>query len=292
VCFSSCGDAARQDGCHAHPLTVAGVVSALLIPLAPHAAASPLPVISYPPEAIANGFSQPATVSPAGSNRWGCRNKDRHPVILLHGTSMNQLANFPYLAPVLADAGFCVFSLTYGQTSWSGNIGALARREISAREVARFLDRVVAATGAQKVDFIGHSQGGSIAQLTSQLRTSQVGTIVGLSAPSRGHSLVGSIQDRLPAARQPGENRWGPRHRSIRYVNLATRYDMISTPYQVTLMPPGPNITNIVIQDVCPASRVGHTGMPYSSTVAALVRNALDPAHRVAVPCGGPEFPL
>ena len=169
----------------------------------------------------------------------GCRNKDRHPVILLHGVD-EPAGQLPVPGAGTRRRRFCVFSLTYGQTSWSGNIGALARREISAREVARFLDRVVAATGAQKVDFIGHSQGGSIAQLTSQLRTSQVGTIVGLSAPSRGHSLVGSIQDRLPAARQPGENRWGPRHRSIRYVNLATRYDMISTPYQVTLMPRGP----------------------------------------------------
>lgn len=273
------------------PLIVAGIASALLIPLAPYAGAAPLPVVTNPPEAIAAGFSQPATASPPGSNRWGCRNKSRNPVILLHGTSMNQLANFPYLAPMLANAGFCVFSLTYGQTSWSGNIGGLAQRELAARQVARFLDRVVAATGAQKVDFVGHSQGGAIAQLVSQLRTKRIGTIIGLGSSSSGFSRVGAIQDRLPA-RAPGENYWGPRHSSIHYVNIGTRFDEVASPYQITLMPPGPNITNYLMQNVCPGSRVGHIGLPYSTTVGALVRNSLGLSTRIAVPCDGPEFDL
>jgi len=117
-----------------------------------------------------------------------------------------------------------------------------------------------------------------------------VDTIVSLSATHQGTSRVGSITDRLPA-RAPGEADWGPRHPTIHYVNFATRFDKISTPYRVTLMPPGPNVTNTLVQDVCPASKIGHVGMAYSPTVAALVRNALDPTHPVPVVCGSSQLP-
>ena len=256
---------------------------------AAHAVAAPFPVATDGPAAIAAGYLQSAQNSPPGSNRWHCRHTDRDPVILLHGTAMNQAANLGYLAPTLANAGFCVFSLTYGQTSWSGNTGGVGNKDRSARQVAAFLDRVLAVTGAQKADFVGHSQGGSIAQLVAQLRTPRVGTIVGVSSPSRGTSRIGAITDRLPA-RAPGQNYWGPRQPGVAYVNLATRFDEVSTPYPVTLMPPAANVTNIVVQDVCPQSRVGHLGMAFSPTVGALVRNALDPARRTRVPCGGAEF--
>lgn len=253
------------------------------------AQAAPYPVTTSVERSIAAGFSAPATTAPAGSNRFTCRDRfGRDPVILLHGTSLNQNANWGYLAPTLANAGYCVFSITYGQTSWSGNIGGLGNKDRSARQVADFLGEVLRRTGARQVDFVGHSQGGAIAQLVSQLpgRAAQIDTIIGLSSPNRGHSRIGSITDRLPAAREPGQNYWGPTHPNIRYINLATRFDEISTPYPITLMPPGPNVTNTLIQDVCPSSKIGHVGMAYSPTVAALVRNALDPAHRVAVPCG------
>nr|WP_161926031.1 alpha/beta fold hydrolase [Gordonia crocea] len=266
---------------------VSGIAACAALSAAP-ASAAPFPVTTDVPGALSANYLESAQSSPPGSNRWHCRS-DRDPVILLHGTAMNQAANLGYLAPMLANAGYCVFSVTYGQTSWSGNTGGLGDKDRSARQVAGFLDRVLAATGARQVDFVGHSQGGAIAQLVAQLRTSRVDTIVGVSAPSRGTSRIGGITDRLPA-RAPGQNYWGPRQPTVRYVNLATRNDEVSTPYPVTLMPPGPNVTNTVVQTVCPQSRVGHLGMAFSPVVGALVRNALDPAHRVRVPCGAPEF--
>lgn len=274
----------------ASAMTAVAAMSLCLVAGTAHAA--PFPVTTDAATAIASRYLSPSSASPAGSNRFDCRDReDRNPVVLLHATAMNQGANWAYLAPMLANAGYCVFSLTYGQTSWSGNTGGLGNKEESARAVSSFVDRVLAATGAEKVDLVGHSQGGAIAQLVTQIpgRAAHVGTIVGLSASNRGYSRVGSITDRLPA-RAPGQSYWGPRHPSIRYVNLATRYDEISTPYVLTLMPPGPNITNTVVQDVCPASRIGHVGMAYSPTVGTLVRNALDPERPVPVVCGT-DFP-
>ncbi|MGV9712661.1 esterase/lipase family protein [Gordonia sp. NPDC003424] len=258
------------------------------------ASAAPLPATTDPQQAIVDNYLKPATTSPPGANRFDCRDKQgRDPVILLHGTAMNQAANLAYLSPMLANAGYCVFSITYGQTSWSGSVGGLGNKDRSARQVGALMDRVLAATGATKVDFVGHSQGGAIAQLVSQLpgKAAHIDTIVGLSAPNRGYSRTSTITDRLPASREPGENDWGPRHAGIRYVNLATTHDQIVTPWQNSLMAPGPNVANLPVQNVCPKSLIGHVGMAYSPMVGALVRNALDPAHPVAVPCVDDDYP-
>lgn len=264
------------------------------------ASAAPFPVTTDVNAAIVAGFSQPASTSPAGSNRFDCHDRyGRDPVILLHGTALNQAGNMAFLAPTLANAGYCVFSLTYGQASWSGPVGGVGNKNRSAQQVAALVDRVLTATHAPKVDIVGHSQGGAIAQLVSQLpgRAQQIHTIVGLSAPNRGYSRTSNITDRLPAAahvpdvvraaaRQPGENDWGPRHPGIRYVNLSTTFDEIVTPWTNSQMTPGPNVTNIRVQDVCPKSEIGHLGMAFSPTVAALTERALDPSRPVPITCG------
>lgn len=80
--------------------------------------AAPFPVTSDAATAIATRYLNSASESPAGANRFDCRDRDgRNPVVLLHATAMNQSANWAYLAPTLANAGYCVFRLTYGQTS-------------------------------------------------------------------------------------------------------------------------------------------------------------------------------
>lgn len=255
------------------------------------AAAAPYPATTNVIAAQAAGYTQPATTSPPGSNPAHCTDRHgRDPVILLHGTVSNQLSAWAFLAPTLANAGFCVYSLTYGQAPWSGNVGALGDRTQSTREVAAFVDKVLANTHANHVDLIGHSQGGAIAQLVTQVpgKADQIGTIVNVSAPNRGYSNSPWAGPRTPPP--PGEGDNGPLHPQIRYVNLATTHDEVVFPLANALMDPAPNVTNTVVQSVCPQSRVGHLGMIYSPTVGALVQNALDPRHPVAVPCGT-DFP-
>lgn len=190
-------------------VATASAIAAACLSLPPGAAhAAPFPVTTDVNKAIAEHYLGPATESPAGSNRWDCRDaQGRDPVILLHATAMNQSANWAYLAPTLANAGYCAFSTTYGQASWSGNTGGMGNKERAAEHVAAFLDRVLAATGASKVDLIGHSQGGAIAQLLTQLpgRADQVDTIVSLSATPG--DLPCRFDHRPPA--RPGPGRGG-----------------------------------------------------------------------------------
>ncbi len=256
---------------------VAAALAATVV-AAPQAAATPrYRVVTDAAVASVIGDTQPAEQSPPGSNVPGCRPHDAAvPVVLLHGTAQTQMSAWQYLAPTLANQGFCVYSLTYGQTSWSGNIGALGQREKSARQVAVFVDGVLAKTGAHQVDLIGFSQGNAVAQLFTQLpgRAGQTRQLISLGPSNKGVSKLGSITDRLPA-RAPGENDWGPLHSGIDYTMIMTRHDEISAPYTNGFLPKQANVRNLVIQDYCPKDTVGHVGLPYDSWVGGTVVNTL-----------------
>ena len=84
-------------------------------------------------------------------------------MILVHGLAANRTVNFPTISPFLANHGFCVFALTYGtrpEVNPPGyQPGGLLRMQSSARKLKRFAARVIHATGAKKVDVVGHSEG-------------------------------------------------------------------------------------------------------------------------------------
>src|SRR6478609_4327000 len=84
------------------------------------------------------------------------------PVVLVHGTFADMSDSWQALSPLLANAGYCVFALNYGSYEGSGSIGIDAVGDIpaSAGELGAFVARVLTATGARKVDLVGHSQGG------------------------------------------------------------------------------------------------------------------------------------
>src|SRR5699024_477755 len=77
---------------------------------APAGAAAPLPV---PYTVLTPTALLP---DPPGSNDFACRPTAAHPrpVVLLHGLGGNQSDNLSTLSPLLKNAGYCVFSLTYG----------------------------------------------------------------------------------------------------------------------------------------------------------------------------------
>ena len=254
---------------------VAMAVTGVVTGVGAVAAAPPYPVVTDAGVASVTGDLQPAQMSPPGSNVPGCRS-ERVPVVLLHGTAQNQMSAWQYLAPTLATRGFCVYSLTYGQTSWSAQIGGLAQRETSAKQVGAFVDGVLRRTGARQVDLIGFSQGNAVAQLMTQLpgRAAQVRHLIGLGPSNKGVSKLGSITDRLPA-RAPGENDWGPTHPAIEYTMIMTRHDEVSAPYSNGFLPAAANVRNVVVQDHCPRDTVGHVGLPYDSWVGGQVRNTL-----------------
>ena len=143
-------------------------VSLGVAPAATQAATAPQP----PPngtgilQGMASEFTDP-TGMPPGVVNGPCTPPSAHPypVVLVHGTFANANFSWQTLAPMLADAGYCVFALDYGANQYTAEFGnhsfAIDAIEQSAAELAAFVDTVVIPdTGASRVDFVGHSQGG------------------------------------------------------------------------------------------------------------------------------------
>jgi pimeloyl-ACP methyl ester carboxylesterase len=112
----------------------------------------------------------------------GARTRGPRPIILLHGYAMNR-ANFLLLALRLRRAGL---GPVIGFEYWS-----LGRTGEAARQLARFVDEVRAATGAREVDLIGHSMGGVVGRYYVSLGGGDgvVHNLVTLGSPHSGTEL-------------------------------------------------------------------------------------------------------
>jgi pimeloyl-ACP methyl ester carboxylesterase len=78
----------------------------------------------------------------------------------VNGTFANQDDNWQAASPLLANHGYCVFTFNYGGSSAAAVVQGTGDIAASAGQLAAFVTRVRAATGAAKVDLVGHSQGG------------------------------------------------------------------------------------------------------------------------------------
>jgi pimeloyl-ACP methyl ester carboxylesterase len=267
-------------------------------------AASPLPVGTFA-DGLRASLLDPAHLP--GANDWDCKPPPAHPdpVILVHGTLANTAVSFPALSPVLKNAGYCVFALNYGQDPGpfgSRHIGAVAGIASSAAELAGFVDRVLAATGAHQVDLIGHSQGGMMPNYYIKRLggAAKVHTFIGLAPSNHGTDLSRLLDfarrfgllagfDAAAAGPAPsltqqergsafitalfgdGDTLPGPR-----YVVIATRQDAVVTPYTQAFLQ-GPGVRNILIQDQCPKDPTGHLGIVFDGPTLQNVLNALGP---------------
>jgi triacylglycerol esterase/lipase EstA (alpha/beta hydrolase family) len=271
---------------------------------------SALPVNYSFAAALAMGLASP-TVSPAGSNNFSCRPTAAHPypVVLVHGTIENMNDNWQAASPLLANNGYCVFALSYGGPSSTSPTQATGDIPTSAGQLAAFVDRVLAATGAAKVDMVGHSQGGMIPRYYFKFLggASKVHTLVGLSPSNHGTTIDGlttleqlmgvslgdlalgitcgsCVQQEVGSAFMTRLNAGGDTVPGVNYTVIETRYDEVVTPYTSAFLT-GPDVTNITVQNQCPLDLSDHLQLSYDPVALADMLNALDPAHRVPVRC-------
>jgi triacylglycerol esterase/lipase EstA (alpha/beta hydrolase family) len=281
------------------------LLSAALAAVAALPAQAALPVVYSFPAALAIGTAAPDD-PPPGANDWSCHPSAAHPrpVVLVHGTIENQNINWRALSPLLKNHGYCVFTINYGG---SLPFKATAPVASSAVELSAFVDRVRSATGASKVDIVGHSQGGMMPRQYLKFLggATTVQALVGLTPSNHGTDFNGFLT--LAAAIPGGSqaiaagcpacsdqtvgspflqqlNAGGDTVPGVRYTVITTKYDEVVTPYSSAFLD-GPRVTNITVQDGCPIDLGEHLAISYDRRALAYVLNALDPAHPVPVPC-------
>src|SRR4051812_3943687 len=127
-------------------------------------------------------------VTSSGFDNWSCKPSAAHPnpLVLLHGLGGNGPGNYSYLGPYLAGKGYCAFTLTYGQASPAFPVGGTIAIAESAAQIEAFVQRVRTATGAAKVDIVGHSEGAFQSIYGPKILgyADQVGKVVALAPPT------------------------------------------------------------------------------------------------------------
>jgi triacylglycerol esterase/lipase EstA (alpha/beta hydrolase family) len=255
-------------------------------------------------------FAKPGTPPPGADN--GCRPSAAHPdpVILVHGTAENQNDNWQAAAPLLANHGYCVYTFNYGGASAANPVQGTGEIAASAGQLASFVNRVTAATGAAKVDLVGHSQGGMMPRYYINFLggAAKVGKLVGLAPSNFGTTLNGittlgqhlgvlALANNLlgPACAACVEQEQGspflanlnahPTVPGVTYTVIESTGDEVVTPFTNAFLPAAPNVTNITVNNQCAQDHTEHLEIAYDPVSLADMLNALDPAHPVQVPC-------
>jgi triacylglycerol esterase/lipase EstA (alpha/beta hydrolase family) len=247
-----------------------------------------------------------AGAAPAAVN--SCKVSAAHPfaVVLVHGTFENS-SQWSRFQPVLEQAGYCVSAIDYN------SIQDIAT---SAGELSSFVDQVLAASGASKVDIVGHSQGGMMPRffLKNLGGAARTHALVGIAPSNYGTTLQGlatlagagggviapivaavcpacqqQIQGSqfLAALNSPADTVAG-----VDYTVIETSRDEVVTPFTNAFLH-SPGVTNVLVQNVCPADTSGHIALANEDQNAwQLVLNALDPGHTRPVVCVAATNPI
>ncbi len=246
----------------------------------------------------ANALPNPAA-PPPGANLAGCHSRTHpYPVVLVNGTFANQEDDFAALAPTLANGGYCVYTFAYGAPAqqFVQSIGPIAQ---SAQTLAAYIQQVRSSTGATKVDLVGHSQGGMLAEYYAKVLGGApfVHNLIGLSPSTHGTTLGGLevLANSIPGAnavlaagcaacvdQENGSAALRPldtgaiAQPGVRYTIIETTNEFVVTPVGSSFISE-PGVTNEYVQTSCPFDPVDHADLPYDRVVLQLVSNALDP---------------
>jgi pimeloyl-ACP methyl ester carboxylesterase len=227
------------------------------------------------------------------------------------------MSTWAVLSPLLKKAGYCVFALNYGGQPGVPFKGTGPVPD-SARQIARFVDRVLKATGTRQVDLVGHSQGGGLTPRwylrfeggtnPANPAKNKVRRLIGLAPSNHGAGASGlgnlttelglnpavsllagqAYSDQMPGSRvNTTLDRDGDTQPGVDYTTIVTRFDEVVTPYtnQFLTAGPGATVRNILIQEICPQDISEHISLAWDSNAFQLIFNALDPAHAEPVNC-------
>jgi len=234
-----------------------------------------------------------------------------HPVVFLHGLGATYYEDINFLQADVAAHGYCTFSVTYGAYPDFPLVGGLKHVSDSAPEIAAFIRQVLAETGAQKVDVVGHSEGAfqSLYVTKTQNIADRIGTVVALAPPTHGTTFANLYAIAMALGLQPltqtvlntagcgactdlvtdgaavtALNSGPIAQGGVHYTVLTSRVDELVTPTTTSFVRE-PGMVNEYVQDMCPFDPVGHIGEAYDTNVWHLIENALDPQHATGFIC-------
>lgn len=127
------------------------------------------------------------------------RNADtQYPIMLVHGLfgfdRIGKLEMFHGIRQALRNAGAHVY-IPY--------LSATHSNEVRGQQLQTQIERVLAGTGARKVNLIGHSQGALAARYAAATVPQQVASVTSVSGPNHGSELADCLRKALTPGRLP-----------------------------------------------------------------------------------------
>ncbi|KAF9947672.1 hypothetical protein BGZ72_010369 [Mortierella alpina] len=252
--------------------------------------------------------------STAGWNDWNCVPTGNHPnpIVLVHGLLADGIDNWIVFAPRFVLKGYCVYSFTYGQKFGQSLIAGLDKMENSAQQLSDFIDKVLASTGASKVNILGHSEGSLLPRYYFKYLggASKVDKFASIGPIVYGTQLFGLIPimnmlglyDAVNSIVSPlcescfellvnsaflqDLNAGGDTVPGIKYLFIATKFDeMVTPPSNGFLRDNNTNVKNQWLQDWCPLTVVGHITFMTSFVAFNGINAFFDPQAPQTIDC-------
>ncbi|KAF9957416.1 hypothetical protein BGZ72_001841 [Mortierella alpina] len=227
-----------------------------------------------------------------GYNDFNCKPSPDHPnpIIMLHGTVGNAAGSFFYFGPRFALKGYCAFAYDYGKIEGIPVAAGIDDLMVSGQQVSDLVDKVLASTGASKVDFLGHSGGSNLMRVYVKYfnGVSKTGALTAIGSNQYGTEFAhlvtllkkanlwdpattvlekvckACLQLTTDCEFNQKLNEGGDTYPELRYLMLASKYDELITPYtQGFLRTLGPNVHNVVLQDLCDKDLAMHITQAY-----------------------------
>ena len=230
----------------------------------------------------------PSPASAAGAyNDFDCKpsRAHPHPVVLVHGTFASAGLNWGYIAPKLTAKGYCVFALDYGVRNGVGATDDIRR---SAAQLRAYVNRVRRATGARRVQIVGHSQGGMMPRYYLRFLGGARYTddLIGMAPSNHGTKTAEGLRaPACPACEQQGTdsaflrklNRGREVERGVDYTVVQTRHDTTVVPYTSAFLDgPRSQVTNVLLQRACRDNASTHVTVAVDPVVVQWILNALE----------------
>ncbi|MFN3585985.1 MAG: lipase family alpha/beta hydrolase, partial [Moraxellaceae bacterium] len=115
--------------------------------------------------------------------------KTRHPIVLAHG-----MAGFSKIGPVDYWHGIPQDLARNGARVFVTQVASFQSSEVRGEQLLRQVDTILAITGAQKVNLIGHSHGGQSVRYVAGVAPGKVASVTAVGSPNTGSPVADVVQ--------------------------------------------------------------------------------------------------
>ena len=117
----------------------------------------------------------------------------KYPIVLVHG-----LFGFDKIGPLDYFYGIPEDLRANGAQVYVAQVSAANSTEVRGEQLLAYVKQVLAVTGAQKVNLIGHSHGGPTVRYVAAVAPGLVASVTSIAGPNRGAALADALTGALP----------------------------------------------------------------------------------------------